>query len=179
MRLILNVDKKEWSKKKVQTSTRPSRRVANMPESGKTYHICVVGSGGVGKSCVTLRLLRNKFAEVKTLPHTSCFPPSFFLSLFLMRCQFFCFRLLATMSAYSPLLDLSHLPQLHKLEIRFWPVIWFAFPIPCSTMIQRSRRATGSRYEAAKITRTLCPWVVWHPCAWLRFMDLETFIGLL
>eukprot|EP01134_Creolimax_fragrantissima_P005568 CFRG5568T1 len=28
-----------------------------------SYRICVVGSGGVGKSCVTLRLLKNKFAE--------------------------------------------------------------------------------------------------------------------
>eukprot|EP00123_Amoebidium_parasiticum_P019614 comp27851_c0_seq1/m.47180 comp27851_c0_seq1/g.47180 ORF comp27851_c0_seq1/g.47180 comp27851_c0_seq1/m.47180 type:complete len:197 (-) comp27851_c0_seq1:77-667(-) len=29
----------------------------------KSFRICVVGSGGVGKSCVTLRLLKNKFAE--------------------------------------------------------------------------------------------------------------------
>ncbi|KNC82549.1 hypothetical protein SARC_05162 [Sphaeroforma arctica JP610] len=29
----------------------------------QAYRICVVGSGGVGKSCVTLRLLKNKFAE--------------------------------------------------------------------------------------------------------------------
>lgn len=32
----------------------------------KSFRICVVGSGGVGKSCVTLRLLKNKFAEVSS-----------------------------------------------------------------------------------------------------------------
>jgi len=27
--------------------------------------ICVVGSGGVGKSCVTIRFLKNEFTEVR------------------------------------------------------------------------------------------------------------------
>ena len=55
----------------------PPKKGKNEPEAEKIYKIVILGGGGVGKSCLTIRLILGTFKDLKLMSSISS---NFYLS---------------------------------------------------------------------------------------------------